>query len=136
RIRLEEERRSGLVGAGCVERDSDGHGRGLRFSGPTACAPMAALASASKAAVRRCRRAIEKIALELEFGRVRAISRMSRTARAPIGGRRFSRRLGFAKVGRPMSTPKLTSILLSAFVATACVGMTACDKGGGSKKGK
>src|SRR5690606_4199698 len=61
---------------------------------------------------------------------------MSRTARAPIGGRRFSRRLGFAKVGRPMSTPKLTSILLSAFVATACVGMTACDKGGGSKKGK
>jgi hypothetical protein len=26
--------------------------------------------------------------------------------------------------------------MLSAFVATACVGMTACDKGGGSKKGK
>ena len=34
-----------------------------------------------------------------------------------------------------MSTPKLTSILLSAFFASACLGMTACDKtGGGSKK--
>jgi hypothetical protein len=35
-----------------------------------------------------------------------------------------------------MPMPKLTSFMLSAFVATACVGMTACDKGGGSKKGK
>jgi hypothetical protein len=35
-----------------------------------------------------------------------------------------------------MSMPKLTSILLSAFVATTCVGMTACKKDGGSKKGK
>jgi hypothetical protein len=34
-----------------------------------------------------------------------------------------------------MPMPKLTSFLLSGFVATACVGMTACDKGGG-KKGK
>jgi hypothetical protein len=35
-----------------------------------------------------------------------------------------------------MTMPKLTSVLLSAFVATACVGMTACEKGGGSKKGQ
>lgn len=35
-----------------------------------------------------------------------------------------------------MPMPKLTSFMLSALVATACVGMTACDKGGGSKKGK
>lgn len=35
-----------------------------------------------------------------------------------------------------MPMPKLTSFMLSAFVATACVGMTACDKGGGGKKGK
>lgn len=34
-----------------------------------------------------------------------------------------------------MQMPKLTSITLLAFVATTCVGMTACDKGGG-KKGK
>jgi hypothetical protein len=32
-----------------------------------------------------------------------------------------------------MPTPKLTSILLSAFVATACVGLTACKKGAVSK---
>jgi hypothetical protein len=32
--------------------------------------------------------------------------------------------------------PKLTSFMLSAFVATACVGMTACEKGGGGGKGK
>lgn len=35
-----------------------------------------------------------------------------------------------------MSTPKLTTIILSAFVASTCVGMTACKKGGGSSKGK
>lgn len=35
-----------------------------------------------------------------------------------------------------MPMPKLTSFMLSAFVASACVGMTACDKGGGGKKGK
>jgi hypothetical protein len=35
-----------------------------------------------------------------------------------------------------MPMPKLTSFLLSGFVATACLGMTACDKGGGSSKGK
>lgn len=35
-----------------------------------------------------------------------------------------------------MSTPKLTSILLSAFFASACLGMTACDKSGGSSKKK
>jgi hypothetical protein len=33
-----------------------------------------------------------------------------------------------------MPTPKLTSILLSAIVATAGFGLTACDKGGGSNK--
>ncbi len=35
-----------------------------------------------------------------------------------------------------MSMPKLTSILLSAFVATTCVGMTGCKKGSVGKKGK
>lgn len=35
-----------------------------------------------------------------------------------------------------MSMPKFTSILLSALFATACVGMTACDKGGGGSKKK
>jgi hypothetical protein len=35
-----------------------------------------------------------------------------------------------------MSTPKLITILLSAFVATTCVGMTACKKGGSQTKGK